>query len=317
MVAADGVNSGSAIATPRTSSRTIDWRPNRFVWLGTTCRSPRSRSSSRRAPHGLFRVHAYRYEEHWLDVHRRVPRGDVARRGPRRRRRGRDGRVLREAVRRRARRATGCSRTARSGAASRPCATSAGTTGTSCWSATPRTPRTSRSARAPSSRWRTRSRCARRSASARDVPDGARRLRGRAPAAGRDASSARRRRASSGSRTPSATWTLEPLQFAFNLMTRSLRITHENLQGARPRVRGRRSTAGSPIDAARAERRRASPRPSAAAADVHAVPAARAACCANRVVGLADVPVLGGRRHARRLAPRPPRQPRRSAAPAS
>ena len=80
----------------------------------------------------------------------------------------------------------------------------AGGTRTSCCSATPRTPRTSRSARAPSSRWRTRSRCA---GAARDADDIATRSTPTRPSGGRSwrARSARRRRASSGSRGSGAT----------------------------------------------------------------------------------------------------------------
>ena len=43
----------------------------------------------------------------------------------------------------------------------------------------------------------------------------------------------------------------EPAQFAFNIMTRSRRVTYDNLQGARPGVRRRRWTRGSPQHDAR------------------------------------------------------------------
>ena len=83
-----------------------------------------------------------------------------------------------------------------------------------------------------------------------------------------------------------------PEQFAFNLLTRSRRITYDNLRAARPGVRRDASTEDF---AARAGSRR--PR-RAAAADVHAVPAARARARQPRR-GLADGHVLRGRRHGR------------------
>jgi anthraniloyl-CoA monooxygenase len=41
---------------------TVEWRPNRFVWLGTTRRFPAFTFYFKRDPHGLWRVHAYQYE---------------------------------------------------------------------------------------------------------------------------------------------------------------------------------------------------------------------------------------------------------------
>jgi len=40
----------------------IDWRPNKFVWLGTTFPYPAFTFLFKESPHGLWRVHAYRYE---------------------------------------------------------------------------------------------------------------------------------------------------------------------------------------------------------------------------------------------------------------
>ena len=93
------------------------------------------------------------------------------------------------------------------------------------------------------------------------------------------ACSAPRRRRCNGSRTPSATWRSSRVQFAFSLLTRSLRITHEDLRvrdpqflarvddGSRVKRNGKRR---------RPDRAGLSPRERAhAAADVHAVPAAR------------------------------------------
>jgi anthraniloyl-CoA monooxygenase len=62
VIAADGVN--SAVRTryaPHFGPR-IDMRPNRFVWLGTTFPFDAFTFYFERNEHGLFRVHAYRYE---------------------------------------------------------------------------------------------------------------------------------------------------------------------------------------------------------------------------------------------------------------
>ena len=40
----------------------IDWRPNRFVWLGTTRKFPAFTFYFKESPYGLWRVHAYQYE---------------------------------------------------------------------------------------------------------------------------------------------------------------------------------------------------------------------------------------------------------------
>ena len=42
----------------------IDWRRNRFVWLGTTCPFPAFTFIFKESEHGLWRVHAYRYDAH-------------------------------------------------------------------------------------------------------------------------------------------------------------------------------------------------------------------------------------------------------------
>jgi anthraniloyl-CoA monooxygenase len=61
IVASDGANStvrrllGDAVTT------TVDVRPNRFVWLGTTKPFPAFTFYFRRNEHGLWRVHAYQY----------------------------------------------------------------------------------------------------------------------------------------------------------------------------------------------------------------------------------------------------------------
>ena len=85
-----------------------------------------------------------------------------------------------------------------------------------------------------------------------------------------------------------------PVLFAFNLLTRSRRITYGELQLRDPGF-------VEEVDAAFDRR----PPP----ADVHAVPPARARARQPRR-GLADGHVLLARRHARRLPPRPPRRAR-------
>src|SRR3989442_14562405 len=41
---------------------TVDWRPNRYVWLGPTRPFPAFTFYFKRDQHGLWRVHAYQYE---------------------------------------------------------------------------------------------------------------------------------------------------------------------------------------------------------------------------------------------------------------
>ena len=102
---------------------------------------------------------------------------------------------------------------------------------TSCCSATPRRPRISPSARAPSSPWRTRSRCTRRSARPAAAMQAALdALRDRAARRGRE-DPARRRRVAGLVRAPrraSGTWTRCSSPSA--LMTRSKAITYDNLR---------------------------------------------------------------------------------------
>lgn len=63
LLGADGVN--SAIRTQWSShfEPEIDWRPNRFVWLGTTKPFDAFTFYFKENEAGLWRVHAYRYEE--------------------------------------------------------------------------------------------------------------------------------------------------------------------------------------------------------------------------------------------------------------
>ena len=130
----------------------------------------------------------------------------------------------------------------------------AGAAATSSCSATPPTRPTSPSGPAPSSPWRTRSPSPPACTSTPTVDDGAGRLRGRAQA-GR-ASTQRAAQAS-------LEWFenlgqylhQEPMQFAFNIMTRSRRVTYDNLRlrdpefvGARRRVVRRADRGGRPGD---------------------------------------------------------------------
>lgn len=61
IVASDGVNSTvRRLLQPRIRT-SVDLRPNRFVWLGTTKPFPAFTFYFRRNAHGLWRVHAYQY----------------------------------------------------------------------------------------------------------------------------------------------------------------------------------------------------------------------------------------------------------------
>ena len=177
--AADGLNSAVRERYREHFRPTIDVRPNRFVWLGTTRPFPAFTFYFKPTPHGLWRVHAYQYEPDRSTFIVEATRGDLARRRPRVRASEEPTTLAfcEKPVRRGARRPPPGVEPLDLAAASPRCATRAGRTGTSCWPGTPCTPRTSRSARGRSSRWRTRSRW---SAALRDEADdagGARRLR--------------------------------------------------------------------------------------------------------------------------------------------
>lgn len=62
VVAADGVNSTVRRLLERRVTTHLDVRPNRFVWLGTTRPFPAFTFYFKRTEHGLWRVHAYQYE---------------------------------------------------------------------------------------------------------------------------------------------------------------------------------------------------------------------------------------------------------------
>ena len=62
IVGSDGVNSTVRQQLARRLEPSVDWRPNRFVWLGTTKPFPAFTFYFRENEHGLWRVHAYQYE---------------------------------------------------------------------------------------------------------------------------------------------------------------------------------------------------------------------------------------------------------------
>lgn len=63
LVAADGVNSAVRDAGPHAFSPAVEAHPNRFVWLGTTVPFPSFKFYFKWDDHGLWRVHAYRYAD--------------------------------------------------------------------------------------------------------------------------------------------------------------------------------------------------------------------------------------------------------------
>src|SRR5260370_37449911 len=62
LLGADGVNSGIRSRYAEHFQPQIDWRPNRFVWLGTTLPFPAFTFIFKESEHGLWPVHAYRYD---------------------------------------------------------------------------------------------------------------------------------------------------------------------------------------------------------------------------------------------------------------
>jgi len=63
ILGADGVNSTIRARYAEHFQPSIDWRPNRFVWLGTTFPFPAFTFIFKESEHGLWRVHAYRYNQ--------------------------------------------------------------------------------------------------------------------------------------------------------------------------------------------------------------------------------------------------------------
>ena len=64
IVASDGVASWVREALSADLKPSVDVRPNKFVWLGCTVPYRAFTFLFEDTPHGLFRVHAYRYHEH-------------------------------------------------------------------------------------------------------------------------------------------------------------------------------------------------------------------------------------------------------------
>jgi anthraniloyl-CoA monooxygenase len=62
LLAADGANSTVRSRYAERFKPTIDWRPNKFIWLGTTRRFDAFTFFFKRDVHGLWRVHAYRFD---------------------------------------------------------------------------------------------------------------------------------------------------------------------------------------------------------------------------------------------------------------
>jgi anthraniloyl-CoA monooxygenase len=63
IVGADGVNSRVRELYAEYFIPKIDWRPNRFTWLGTTRKFPAFTFIFKEDRHGLWRVHAYRFDD--------------------------------------------------------------------------------------------------------------------------------------------------------------------------------------------------------------------------------------------------------------
>lgn len=62
VLGADGVNSTVREMFKEVFRPSVDWRPNRFVWLGTSKPFPAFTFRFKRNEHGLWRVHAYQFE---------------------------------------------------------------------------------------------------------------------------------------------------------------------------------------------------------------------------------------------------------------
>jgi anthraniloyl-CoA monooxygenase len=63
ILAADGVNSWIRGAYAEHFGPEIDWRRNKFVWLGSTLKLPSFTFIFKQNAHGLWRVHAYQYDQ--------------------------------------------------------------------------------------------------------------------------------------------------------------------------------------------------------------------------------------------------------------
>ncbi|MGH7124632.1 MAG: FAD-dependent monooxygenase, partial [Stellaceae bacterium] len=63
ILAADGANSVLRQAYADAFQPELDWRPNKFIWLGTTRRFDAFTFYFKADAHGLWRVHAYRFDD--------------------------------------------------------------------------------------------------------------------------------------------------------------------------------------------------------------------------------------------------------------
>ena len=63
VLAADGANSALRQEHADAFGPELDWRPNKFIWLGTTRRFDAFTFYFKADAHGLWRVHAYRFDE--------------------------------------------------------------------------------------------------------------------------------------------------------------------------------------------------------------------------------------------------------------
>ena len=99
IVAADGINSRVRSRYAAHFQPEIERRDCRYVWLGTTRPFAAFTFAFEPTEWGWFQAHAYRFGRGRLDLHRRDPRGGLARRRPRSRVPGREHPLLRAPVR--------------------------------------------------------------------------------------------------------------------------------------------------------------------------------------------------------------------------
>ena len=62
VVVCDGINSATRERHADHFGPTIDWRPNRFAWMGSACPLDAFTFAFEETPHGIFIAHAYQYE---------------------------------------------------------------------------------------------------------------------------------------------------------------------------------------------------------------------------------------------------------------
>ena len=236
VIASDGANSRFRDATSEAFGVDIDVRANKFVWLGTSKVFDAFTFAFEETEHGWIWAHAYRFapdcstfivecsEETWrgfgFDT---MAQDDSIAACEKLFAKYLDGHTLQS-------NAVAPRRLGGMAATSAASSASAGRAATSSCSATPRTPRISRSARAPSSRSRMRSsspRCSTARASA-SKPRSTNIMAERNLEVLKLQNSARN--STEWFETLERYTHFEPLQFAYSLLTRSQRISHENLR---------------------------------------------------------------------------------------